>query len=101
MVRIQGIVVPIDWDDDGNVISVAIATHAEEEFLIRNSDKVEELKKLLRQEVEVQGEMSLDGSQKVILVKTVLSQPPQGNSGGTLGVCPSGRSGSSNPEQIA
>jgi len=82
MKRIQGIVVPIDWDEDGNVTSVAIATHEEEEFLIRNSDKVEELKKLLRQEVEVQGEMALEGSQKVILVKTVVSQPSQGKSGG-------------------
>jgi hypothetical protein len=82
MVRIQGIVVPIDWDDDGNVTSVAIATRAEEEFLIRNSDKVEELKKLLRQEVEVQGEVALEGSQKVILVKTVVPQPPPGKSGG-------------------
>ena len=82
MISIQGIVVPIDWDEDGNVISVAIATHEEEEFLIRNGDKVEELKKLLRQEVEVRGEMSLEGSQKVILVRTVVSQPPQGKSDG-------------------
>jgi hypothetical protein len=81
MMRIQGSVVPIDWDEDGNVTSVAIATHEEEEFLIRNGDKVEELKKLLRQEVEVQGEMTLEGSQKVILVKTVVSQPPQEKSG--------------------
>jgi hypothetical protein len=81
MMRIQGIVVPIDWDEDGNVTSVTIATHEEEEFLIRNGDKVEELKKLLRQEVEVQGEMTLEGSQKVILVKTVVSQPPQEKSG--------------------
>ena len=82
MVSIQGIVVPIDWDDDGNVTSVAIATRAEEEFLIRNSDKVEELKRLLRQEVEVHGEMTLEGSQKVILVKSVVPQPPPGKGSG-------------------
>jgi len=81
MVRIQGIVVPIDWDEDGNVTSVAIATRKEEEYLIRNNDKVEELKRLLRQEVEVQGETTLEGSQKVILVKAVLSQPPPGKRG--------------------
>jgi hypothetical protein len=82
MVRIQGLVVPIDWDDDGNVTSVAIATRAEEEFLIRDSDKVEELKRLLRQEVEVRGEMTLEGSQKVILVKSVVPQPRPGKDSG-------------------
>ena len=34
MVAIQGIIVPADWDENGNVTAVAVSTYDDEEYLI-------------------------------------------------------------------
>ena len=53
MERIKGLIVPTDCDNNGNVISLAIATGDEQEYLIENHQQITNLWTLLRQEVIV------------------------------------------------
>ena len=69
MDSIKGIVIPSDWDSNGNVISMAIATRNEEEYIIENHQKLLNLKELLRQEVVVNGSIKCRNNYKVINVK--------------------------------
>jgi hypothetical protein len=71
MDSIRGIVIPSDWDSNGNVISLAIATPDEEEYIIENHHKLSNLKKLLRQEVVVNGSIKCRDNYKIINVKSI------------------------------
>jgi hypothetical protein len=71
MDSIKGIVIPSDWDSNGNVISMAIATRNEEEYIIENHQKLLNLKELLRQEVVVNGSIKCRNNYKVINVKSI------------------------------
>ena len=71
MDSIKGIVIPSDWDSNGNVISMAIATRNEEEYIIENHQKLLNLKELLRQEVVVNGSIKCSNNYKVINVKSI------------------------------
>ena len=55
LVTIRGIVIPADWDENGNVVAVAVSTYDEVEYFIENHEKAEELKAVIREEVEVSG----------------------------------------------
>jgi hypothetical protein len=51
---IEGIIVPVRWDEDGNPIAVALATSQEEELLINmKSAKARDLLKLLQKKFPV------------------------------------------------
>ncbi len=52
---ISGIVIPVEWDDDDDVIGVAIQTSDEEEYRVDVNKKGRELLDLIEQEVEVSG----------------------------------------------
>lgn len=71
MESIRGIVIPSDWDSNGNVISLAIATRDEEEYIIENHQQLSDLKKLLRQEVVVDGSIKCRNNSKIITVKSI------------------------------
>jgi len=68
---IKGLVVPTDWDSDGNVISLAIATGDEQEYLIENHRQVANLWNLLRQEVVALGSIKRRKEHKIIKVATI------------------------------
>jgi len=68
MERIKGIVVPADWDGNGNVISLAIATGDEQEYLIENYRQIANLWALLRQEVVAVGSIKCCKEHKTIKV---------------------------------
>jgi hypothetical protein len=55
---ITGIVVAYDWDDDGNVISVAISTPLEDEYVVRRGASGEDLMELLGSKVVATGIVS-------------------------------------------
>jgi hypothetical protein len=55
MMKVKGILIPVNWDKKGNVVSVAIATDDENEYLVENQDLAGKLKGQLRQVVEVSG----------------------------------------------
>jgi hypothetical protein len=71
MQKIKGIVVPTDWDSNGNVISLAIATGSEQEYLIENHRQVTNLGALIRQEVVATGSIKCRKEHKIIKVAQI------------------------------
>ena len=69
MIRITGLVIPAGWDNNGNVVDLAIATRDEEEYLISGKDQVDRLKSLLRQEVEIKGILQTKEGKKLFKSK--------------------------------
>ncbi len=67
--RGRGIIIPVEWDDEGGVVAIAISTHGEEEYLIDTSKKGDELRQFLRQEVEISGEVRIRGGKKFVIVE--------------------------------
>lgn len=67
LTTIMGIVIPVDWDERGIVVSAAISTYDEKEYLIDMEDKGKELMAHMRQEVEVSGFVK-DDDRNVITV---------------------------------
>jgi hypothetical protein len=52
---VRGIVIPADWDDAGNILSIAISGRGEKQYVVELDSVGKELKRFLRQEVEVVG----------------------------------------------
>jgi hypothetical protein len=52
---VRGILIPADWDDAGNVLAVAVSAPGEKQYIVEQDSLGKELKKLMRQEVEVIG----------------------------------------------
>jgi hypothetical protein len=74
MICIEGIIIPANWDEKGNVVDLAIATRDEKEYLITDKDQVARLKPLLRQEVEIKGTLRTKEGRRIINVQR-LSKP--------------------------
>lgn len=74
MVRIKGIVVPVDWDKDGKVVSLAIATGDEQEYLIENHRQIADLWTLLRQQVVATGSVRCRDKCKIIRVAEICEE---------------------------
>ena len=70
MACIKGIVIPAGWDPNGNIISLAIATDDEQEYIIDNHQKTTKLISLLRQEVVVTGTIRKTEKNKTIRIKS-------------------------------
>ena len=70
LATIRGLVIPVDWDEKGNVTATAISTHLEEEYLVEQNAWGESLLAFLRQRVKVSGSIAvMEGGKKVITVK--------------------------------
>ena len=54
---IKGIVISVDWDNNGNAVAVAISTHGEEEYIVYNDNKGKKLFKHIQESVKVKGEI--------------------------------------------
>ena len=65
---IEGIIVPVDWDEKGNVIGAAISCHGEVEYRIDNNTKGSELLSFIQEEVEATGIVREKANRKVITV---------------------------------
>jgi len=72
MSMIRGVVIPMDWDEQGNVVSIAISSHDETEYLVEKGGKGYELLAFVRKEVEVGGEIREQENRKMIKVKKYL-----------------------------
>lgn len=70
LVTLRGVIIPADWDEKGNVITIAIATHGEDEYVIGGQENAEKYLDLLRKEVEVKGWFREKGGKKTITIKT-------------------------------
>ncbi|MFH1490815.1 MAG: hypothetical protein ABII06_18075, partial [Pseudomonadota bacterium] len=64
-----GIVVPVDWDQKGNIIALAISTLNEDEYFVHKNDKGEELMSHIRKMVEIRGLVQKKQNRKIIRVK--------------------------------
>jgi hypothetical protein len=69
-VNIKGILIPVDWDDKGNVIKAAILTANEEEYIVEENEKGKKLLGLMRQMVEIKGVVREEAGRKIITVET-------------------------------
>ena len=69
LMRGRGVIIPVEWDKNGNVVAIGISTHGEDEYVIEDEGKEEELKALIRQEVEIIGEVKRRDGKRIIKVK--------------------------------
>jgi hypothetical protein len=70
-ITIIGVLVPVDWDERGNITETAVSTYFEEEYLIERNARGKALLPFLRQKVKVIGLMSTDDrGRKVVRVVT-------------------------------
>ena len=69
-ITIRGLLVPIDWDEKGNITEIAVSTYFEEEYLIQKNVREEALLPFLRQKVKVIGFVRMDArGRKVVRVE--------------------------------
>ncbi len=70
MITTKGIVVPAEWDENGNVVAVAVSTYDEDEYLIDiQSKKGKELMGIMRKKIRVTGEIrSVAKDRKIMTV---------------------------------
>ncbi len=68
--EIRGIVLPADWDDEGNVVAVSIATSEEREYLIDDTDIARELIGMLRKPVMVRGHLTKKDKKRTLRVSS-------------------------------
>ena len=67
---IRGLLVPVDWDEKGNITETAVSTYFEEEYRIERNVRGEALLPFLRQKVKVIGLVRMDDrGRKVVRVK--------------------------------
>jgi len=72
--NIEGIIIPVRWDEDGNPIAVALATSQEKELIINmRSARAKELLELLQKKVRIAGSIAtLDNDKKIITIRRYL-----------------------------
>jgi hypothetical protein len=64
---LTGIVIPVDWNNDQEVIAAALATTDEKEYQIGGNRKGKELLSFLQQQLEVTGVLSKDDKDRPII----------------------------------
>ena len=74
---VRGILIPVDWDDEGHVTAVAVSTRNEIEYLVDKNEQWKGLLALIRKEVEVTGIVKEGDSQRTISVREFRLKPPQ------------------------
>ena len=55
LTAIRGIVIPAEWDDEGNALATCIASPGEQEYLVEQDAMGKELLRLIRREIEATG----------------------------------------------
>lgn len=55
LTTVRGIVIPVDWDEDGNVLAAAISSPDEQVYFIELDKKGKKMLELIRWEIEVSG----------------------------------------------
>jgi hypothetical protein len=68
---LRGVIIPVDWDENGSVKAIAISTHDEEEYLIYKDSKGKELFPFLQSFLELSGNITEVAGLKIIKVKNV------------------------------
>ena len=67
---IEGLLVPAAWDEGGEIVSIAISTYSEEEYLIERNPNEEGLFAFIRQRAKLIGLTRMDNlGRKIITVE--------------------------------
>jgi hypothetical protein len=69
LVTLRGILLPMEWDEDGHVIAVGFSGTDEKEYQIEVKEKKAELLRLLQKKVEVTGLLREWAGNRVIVLK--------------------------------
>ena len=69
MINISGIIIPVNWDAQGNITGMAIAAHEEEQYFIEDDKEATKLRFFLRQEGRITGVLKSKGGKKIIEIK--------------------------------
>ena len=70
LTTLRGLILPVDWDERGNIRSIAVSTNSEEEYLIDENPFADELLAFTRLKVKVRGSVREDeNGRKVITVE--------------------------------
>jgi hypothetical protein len=67
--KIRGVVIPTAWDDQGNVIGIAISSHDENEYQVDPKGKGPELLLHIRKEVEAAGVVREEEGKKIVRIR--------------------------------
>ena len=72
--EVTGIIMPNNWDNNGNVIQIAIYTNSEEVYLVEHNHLGQELLSHINRRVEVSGKKRerLDGNKYITVQKYVV-----------------------------
>ena len=71
---ITGIILPNQWDEDGNVIGVSVYTDREEIYIVAQNKGIKELVGLIRTKVRVGGKIKEESDgKKFVYVETVIT----------------------------
>jgi len=68
-IRTAGIVVPVEWNEEGNAIKAALLTANEEEYLIEDDKNLEQFLGLIQQEVDVRGMVREEAGRRITTVE--------------------------------
>jgi len=55
LTTVRGIVIPVEWDEEGIALAAAVSGSDEQEYVIEQDEKGKELLKFIRHEIEVDG----------------------------------------------
>jgi len=71
LTTVRGIVIPVDWDEDGNVLAAAISSPDEQVYFTELDKKGKKMLELIRREIEVSGVVrKIIKGRKTITVKS-------------------------------
>ncbi len=65
---VKGLLVPVEWDQDGQITAIALSMSNERELLIEPSETSSELMAILRRSVRLKGQISHQKEQSSIAV---------------------------------
>jgi len=69
LISVQGIIIPAGWGEDGEVVAIAVSTHKEQEFLLENNRKGDELKNFVGLEMVLSGIVSTKDGKDLLQVE--------------------------------
>lgn len=75
MVTAKGIVVPVEWDDEGIATEFAISTFDENEYWLESRMARKELLDLVQKEVRVTGDLRKKDGRKILAVHDLTPEP--------------------------
>jgi hypothetical protein len=74
MICIEGLLIPSDWDNDGNVIGLTIATTDEREYRIADRSQVTRLTPFLRKRVMIKGSLQEEKEKTYLHVQKIIQR---------------------------